>query len=135
VIALLAGDLGSGPIPLALAHAGFEVRQISTSDEADCELAAHGAGGCVLVVGATSLGSRAGSPTWARFLSRRAALPAVVVGRGALDVEVRSLAAPPHRILLEDPFDAAAVAAAALRASAIRRPPMRRSRQRWSEAG
>lgn len=137
MIALLAGteDLRSGPIPMALVQAGFEARETSTTDQADDELAAHGAEGCVLVVEAASLGSRAGGASWTRFLCTHPALAAVVVGRGGFGSEARALAGPPHRILLEDPFDASAVVAAARRASAIRRPPLRRVPERRKQAG
>ena len=124
-----------GPIPIALAHAGFEAREIFTTDEADCAVGTHGAGACVLVVDAGSLDSRAGSATWNSFVTSHRTVAAVVVARGKADPEARAVASEPHRILLENPFDAAAVVAAARRASSPRRPAIRHVPQRLRDAG
>lgn len=120
-------DMRSGPIPVALAHAGFEGRSTLTTDQADCDVDTHGAEDCLLVVDAGALASRAGSGTWASFLTAHPRVPAVVVARGGADPEAREAARGPHRVLVEDPFDAAAVVAAARRASAARRRPRRSS--------
>jgi hypothetical protein len=136
MIAMIVGDedMRRGPIPIALAHAGFEAREAFTTDQADCDVGTHGAEDCVLVVDAGSLDSRAGSATWASFLTSHRAVAAVVVARGQVDSEARAVATEPHRILLESPFDAAAVVAAARKASP-RRPPIRRTPAPLREAG
>jgi DNA-binding response OmpR family regulator len=137
MIAMIVGDedMRRGPIPIALAEAGFEARETFTTDEADCDVGTHGADACVLVVDAGSLDSRAGSATWTSFLTSHRAVAAVVVARGQVDSEARALASEPHRILLENPFDAATVVAAARRASSPCPPPIRRLPQRLRDAG
>ena len=137
MIAIIVGDedMRRGPIPIALAHAGFEARETFTTDEADCDVGTHGAEDCVLVVDAGSLDFRAGGDTWTSFLTSHRAVAAVVLARGQADSEARAVASEPHRILLENPFDAAAVVAAARRASSTRRPPIRRASARRREAG
>jgi len=137
VIAMIVGDEGlrKGPIPIALAHAGFEPREIFTTDEADCAVGAHGVGTCVLVVDADLLDSRARSSTWTSFVTSHRAVATVVVTRGKADPIARAVASEPHRILLENPFDAATVVAAARRVSSPRRPRNRRVSAQQREAG
>ncbi len=137
MIAIIVGDqhMRRGPIPIALAHAGFEARETLTTDEADCDVGTHGAEACVLVIDAGSLDCRAGSDTWTSFLTSHRAVAAVVVARGQANSKARAAASEPHRILLENPFDAAVVVAAARRASSPRRPPMRCVPVQLSEAG
>jgi DNA-binding NtrC family response regulator len=115
MIAMLVGDesLRSGPIALALAHAGFETRTAQGVEDVE----RLGAGDCVLVVDAEALASQPGASRWAGFLARPAAPPAVLVAHGAPSPAVRAAALGPQRILVEDPFDAAAVVAAILRAT------------------
>jgi hypothetical protein len=129
VIAMVAdGDaLRRGPLPVALARAGFERRDTSTTDQADCAALLHGTEHCVLIVDAASLAQRAGSATWARFLACHPSLAAVIVARGPADAEARAQANGPHRILLEDPADATAVTSAAQRACNARRPKLLRT--------
>lgn len=135
MIAMVVGDEGmrAGPIPIALASAGFEPCHTLTTDEAEWSVQEHGAQACVLIVDAGSLDRRAGSATWSSFLTRCSGVPAVVVSRGEAGPEARAAAENPHRILLEDPFDAAAVVAAARRAA--RRGPIRKVPRRVREAG
>jgi DNA-binding NtrC family response regulator len=137
MIAMIVGDedMRMGPIPFALAYAGFEARETCTTDEAEYTVGMHGAKDCVLVVDAGMLDRRAGSATWNTFLTSHRAVAAVVVTRVGAPPEMQAAASEPHRILLENPFDAAAVVAAARRASAAPRLPVRRARQPLREAG
>jgi hypothetical protein len=123
MIAIIAGDadVRRGPIPIALAHAGFETREAFTTDQADRAVEAGGQG-CVLVVDASSL-ERGTGTTWSGFLTRHPAVAAVVVSRGSPGDRTRAAAGGPHRILVGDPFDAAAVVTAARRAAATRARP------------
>jgi hypothetical protein len=132
VIAIIAADsdVHRGPIPLALAHAGFETQEIATTDEAERAVGAHGVKNCVLVVGTDSLERRAGTATWSAFLASHPAVAATVVVAGRPDPAARALAGGPRRILVESPFDAAAVVSAARRAVAVRRGATRRQPQR-----
>jgi hypothetical protein len=127
MIAVIVGDeeMRCGPIPLALAHAGFEPHDASSGDEADAQVEARAGGaGCVLILDSGSLDRPANGGTWRRFLADHDRLPAVVVARGPLP-EPGALAGEPHRIVVESPFDAAAVVAAARCASERRRAPAR----------
>lgn len=123
MIALVAGEepLGSGPIPIALAHAGFEACEALGPDAAARRIGEHGPQRCLLVLDARSLSSEAGSAPWSRLLEEHDELAVVLVLRGTADPGTRALARAPHRILVENPFDAAAVVAAAIRASASAR--------------
>jgi DNA-binding NtrC family response regulator len=137
VIAILVGheDMRGGPIPIALEHAGIEAREIATTDEADAWVERHGAQACVLLVEAGCLRERTGSGSWTGFLVGHRALPAVVVAAAGAAAEARAVSREPHRILLENPFDAAAVVEAVQRAAATRRPAVRRADQEAREAG
>jgi hypothetical protein len=138
VIAGIVGDEGMrrGPIPIALQIAGFETHDLSTAEQAEHRIRSRDPRGWVLVIDAESLERResGGRLTWSSFLSRRPALSVVVVAYGEAAAGVRDAAWGWNRILLEDPFDAAAVVAAAERVSrAI--PPRVRSRPAVREAG
>jgi hypothetical protein len=137
MIAMIAGseEMRRGPIPLALAHAGFEPRQTFTTDEVDATLGRYGPKGCVLVLEAGSLDRRAGSATWSGYLMSHRALPAVVVTRGEPIPGMQAMAGEAHRILVECPFDAAAVVVAARQASSSRRLGARVARPPFQEAG
>ena len=137
MIALIVGDedMRRGPIAFALAYGGFEAYETFTTDEADGDVSRHGAEDCVLIIDADALDSRAGSTSWVTFLTSHHTVPAVVVARGTVDPEARAVASEPHRILLENPFDAAAVVAAARRASSPCRPSIRHASARLREAG
>lgn len=119
MIAMIVGDeaMLQGPVPLALALAGFETRDAFESAEIDSGAAIYGAAECVWIVDARALDARAVSAEWSAFLTLRRELPAVVITRGAACPEVRALMREPHRVLLEDPFDAAEIAMAARRVS------------------
>lgn len=116
MIALIVGNgkPGNEPLTLAFAHAGFEPRGIASAEDAAGVLAACGAMACVLVAETRFLEQPANRSGWARLLTRHPELAAVFVARGP----ARSAVVAParHRVLLEDPFDAAAVVAAARRA-------------------
>lgn len=120
MIALIVGDEAGKNRSLrwALAQAGFEPREAATTDQADFDVSNHDERGCVLIVEAESLAKRAGSATWASFLTGHRGVPAVVVARGEVDAGARQATPAPHRILLDNPADAAAVVAAARRAAA-----------------
>lgn len=137
MIAMIAGsqEMRRGPIPLALAHAGFEPRQTFTTDEVDVTIGRYGPKGCVLVLDAASLDRRAGSATWGRCLTSHRALPAVVVTRGERHPGMQAVANEAHRILLECPFDAAAVVVAVREASSSRRFGARVVRSPLQEVG
>lgn len=137
MLAIVVGNenMRNGPIPIALEMVGFEPREVSTIDEAARVLGALGTKNCILVAHADALGSRAASSSWASFLADHPALAAVVVVLGEADLEARGVAIAPHRILLENPFDAAAVAAAALRASATALYRARRVANHARQAG
>lgn len=107
----------SGPIPLALEHAGFETRPAETTDQAGFDVRNHGCEGCVVVVESSALGRRAGTATWTSFLAAHSSVPAVVIVWGEADTLARGACDAPHRLLLENPFDAAAVVAATRRAA------------------
>ena len=126
MIAIIADgvDVASGPIPIALAHAGFDPHEIRTTDEAARCLETHGPKDCVLVVQVGSLFARAAE--WLALLREHGAVAAVIVARGEAAADARAAARAPHRILLEDPFDAAAIAAAAIRVSASARGRLHR---------
>jgi DNA-binding NtrC family response regulator len=136
VIAIIAADsdVRKGPIPLALAHAGFETQEIATTDDAARAVGAHGAKNCVLVVAADSLEQRAGSSTWSAFLESHPKVAATVVASGRLDRAARAVTSGRRRVLVESPFDAAAVVSAARRAVAVRRRASEAERRRASEA-
>jgi len=137
MIAIIVGDedMRRGPIPIALAHAGFEGRETFTTDEADCEVGTHGAEASVLVIDAGSLDSHSGSATWTTFLTRHRTVAAVIVEMEKPSSETRAVASKPHRILLENPFDAAAVVAAAQWVSSSRLRPLRRIPARLGVVG
>ncbi|HXV36411.1 MAG TPA: hypothetical protein VEC18_04660, partial [Myxococcota bacterium] len=71
---------------------------------------------CMVVLDAGSL--EADDPRWGRLLGDDERVAAVVVSLGSASPEARALTQVPHRVLLEAPFDAAAVVAAAIRAAA-----------------
>lgn len=120
MIAMIVGDefLRRGPIPWALERAGFHPRETFTTDEAHFDLENHGHEGCVLVVDAHFLGTRAGSRTWATFLNRMPDLPAVVVELGSGKGPGATRALEPGRVVVLNPFDPAAVVSAVQRAVA-----------------
>jgi DNA-binding NtrC family response regulator len=119
VIAIIVGDEATlqGPVPLALELAGFETRDAFASPEVESGAAIYGAKECVWIVDARALDARAVGAEWSAFLTHRRELPAVVITRGAACPEVRAAMREPHRVLLEDPFDAAEIAMAARRVS------------------
>jgi DNA-binding NtrC family response regulator len=119
VIAMIVGDeaMRQGPVPLALAHAGFETRDAHATQDADSGVERHGAAECVWIVDTRMLEARAVGAEWSAFLIHRRELPAVVIAHGAARPEVRAATREPNRVLLEDPFDAAAVVMAARRVS------------------
>jgi hypothetical protein len=118
MIAIIGDDyFENGPIPIALALAGFEACEIKSPEDAAGRLDQHGPHDCMLVLDARSLELEGDSKSWSHLLDDPR-VAAVVVACGEASPWARALTQAPHRILLENPFDAAAVAAAAARASA-----------------
>lgn len=136
MIAMIAAseDMRWEAVPMVLACAGFEVRETSTTDQADCTVGLHGAQGCVLTVDGGSLDRRAGSTTWNGFLSSHRAAPAVIVTRGEARQALEAAAGAAHRVLLERPVIAAAVVVVVRQASSNRRLAVC-TPQRLREAG
>lgn len=128
MIALVAGDMNSGPVPFALRYQGVETRSVFTTDEAEDELAEAGAGPCVLLLDAGSLDAEAGSSTWRALLLRHPELPGVIVTHHCDERAASAVCTAPHRALLIDPFDASAVVTAVQRATSRRlgSSPLRR---------
>ena len=112
------GSVQGGPIPMALVLAGFEACEVESADDAKRRLRRYGPGECMLVLDARSLERERES--WADLLEDSRAA-AVVLAYGEADPTARTLTEAPHRILVENPFDAAAVVAAAIRACATAR--------------
>ena len=120
-IALVAREGGApcGSVELALAHEGFETLEACTPDvvEAALErLEGRATRRCVLVVGTEMLSLRRGSATWSACLQQRPGLALVVVSLWRADDATRAAVRAAGGILVEGPFDAAAVVAAARRA-------------------
>jgi hypothetical protein len=117
LIALIVGDrdMRSGSLRLALSQAGFEPRDTLTTDQADWNASNHDGRSCVLIVEASWLGKRAGSATWASFLTAHPHVPAVVVAPNEVDGQAHRATQEPHRVLVDHSAAPAAVAAAALR--------------------
>jgi hypothetical protein len=120
-IALVACEAGApcGPIELALAHEGFETREVCTPEAVDAVLQgleSRGARRCLLVIGAEMLPLRRGCARWSTCLRPRPGLALVVVSLGRVDDATRAAVHAAGGILEEAPFDAAAVVAAARRA-------------------
>ena len=123
-ITTIVGDesLRNGLIPIALAYGGVGVCHASTTDQANRALAAHGVESCLLLLRADALGARTGRMTWRELLETHEGLAAVVIADEEPGPEVRSVCGGSHRILLENPFDGAAVVAAVRRAVSAPRP-------------
>ncbi|MEZ4331857.1 MAG: hypothetical protein R3F35_08875 [Myxococcota bacterium] len=124
MIALIAADegLGSGPIPIGLAHAGFEVVPVEGATQAADEVERRGAEDCLVLLGEETYcrGLADGGP-WDALFDAHERLAVVVVAPGCAREETRRLTRRPHRLLLVDPFDTAAVVAGAIRASSTAR--------------
>jgi DNA-binding NtrC family response regulator len=117
-IALVVCEAGAprGPLYFALAHEGFDPREVSTTEEAEALVEARDARSCVVVLDAEMLPLRRGRSTWDAFLRARAGIPLVVASRERADEATRSAVRAARGMLVEGPFDAAAVVAAAQRA-------------------
>jgi len=133
-IAMIVGTaLREGPFRWGLEHAGYQVRDMVTTDQAAACVQIHGTGACLLALDARSLDERDGSATWRTLLERMPDLPAVLVACGGTPPRAREAAHQLHRVLVEEPFDAAAVVAGATAALAVPGPagggrPMERVR-------
>jgi len=118
LIAVIAGGkpASTGPIGFALEHAGFEIRDAATPDDAALIVKDHGDANCVLTIDARKLSASAGHRTWASFMADHPALSAVVTTHAAADDAALEATRGANRRLLENPFDAAAVVAGVRRA-------------------
>jgi DNA-binding NtrC family response regulator len=137
VIAGIVGDenMRRGPIRIALRNAGFETRELSTTDQAESDVRSLGCEGCLLVIDATYLGERAGRATWSSFLTRHPTVSAVVVACGEAAARVATAVGGQNWILVADPFDAAAVVAAVERHVSATSPRRVRRASGAREAG
>jgi hypothetical protein len=121
MIAIIGDDyLENGPIPIALALAGFEACETKSPEDAAGRLGQYGPHDCMLVLDARSLESGGDIKSWNHLLEDPRVAAVVVTSDGA-NPWVRAHTQAPNRILLENPFDAAAVVTAAIRASTAAR--------------
>lgn len=121
MIAIIAGEeaADTAAVQYAFAHAGFAPRHVSTPDRAEEVVRDQGCANCVLAIDASLLSAKAGEgPSWASFLADHPALGAVVTSHGRADEVMRKITGVANRVVLENPFDAAAVVAGVRRAVA-----------------
>lgn len=118
MIALIVSEPGTprGLLAYALDFAGLDTREVLSVHQAGSLVRQLGSRNCVVVIEAESLSDAPGSGTWRAFLRSRSELPAVVTACAPANSATRHLIAGRYRILLENPFDAAAVVAAVRRA-------------------
>jgi DNA-binding response OmpR family regulator len=110
MIVMIVTDPGKprGLLAYAFDLAGMDTREVLSVYQADSLVLQFGSRNCVLVIEVEALESG----TWRAFLRSRSRLPVVVTACAAASYAIRDLVAEEGRILLEDPFDAAAVVAA-----------------------
>jgi len=118
MIVLVVSDMGAprGLLACAFDFAGLDVREVVSVHQAASLVREFGSRNCLVVIEAESLSASPGSGTWRAFLRSRSELPVVVTACAPASPAIRDLVAGRDRILLEDPFDAAAVVAAVQRA-------------------
>jgi DNA-binding NtrC family response regulator len=109
-------DTPRTPVSYALEYAGFEARDVFTIDEVDRALEFHGIRDSVVVIGTQMLSERRGRQTWMNFLEARPELMLVVVSLARANDSAREIMRVRSGILVEEPFDAAAVVTAVYRA-------------------
>jgi hypothetical protein len=107
--------IGRGLLYCAFRHAGWQAREVFTTDEADRALRDLGSERCVLMLEPGLLPRQCGSATWAGFLARHPALRVVVTSETEVDEETRRSIGGGRGTVLEGAFDAAAVVSAAER--------------------
>jgi hypothetical protein len=112
-----------GPLYFALAYEGFDVREVRDPAEVEAGIGPARARGCVLLVEAERLAAPRRDTGWGAFLRAHPGLPLVVASLQRVDEDTRAAVRAARGILLEGPFDAAAVVAAARRACPM--PPAR----------
>jgi hypothetical protein len=117
-IAWVASEAGAprGPLYFALAYEGFDAREVSNPAQIEAAIERDGTRGCVLVVSAEMLPLPRDRATWGAFLSAHPGIPLVVAALECADEATHAAVQAARGILLEGPFDAAAVVAAARRA-------------------
>ncbi len=109
----------TGAVHYAFEHAGFAPQRVSSPDRAEALVNDEGCANCVLAIDASLLVERgAEGRSWASFLADHPALGAVVTSSGTASDAARRAASEPNRIVLENPFDAAAVVAGVRHATA-----------------
>jgi DNA-binding NarL/FixJ family response regulator len=118
LIALIVAEetAAKGPIHFALRHGDLETRDVVSPDDAALIVKEHGCASCVLTIDARRLSASRGARSWASFLLDHPTLSAVVTTRTPADEAARRTTGAANRLLLENPFDAAAVVAAVRRA-------------------
>ena len=129
VIAVIAGEDGAskGLLHCALRCEGFEARNASTPDEAERILADHGYASCVLTIDARRLGAPGTATSWDSVLAGHPTLRVVITVQGQPSPAARKASAGANRILVQNPFDAAAVMAGVRRA--VAEPPAPEARK------
>ena len=101
-----------GLLACAFALAGLNAREVTSMGQADSFVGLLGPRNCVLVIAADSLSDTEVSVSWRAFLRSWPALPVVVTACAHPNDSILDLIADKHRILLKDPFDAAAIVVA-----------------------
>jgi len=117
MLALIVSEWGAprGPLPYAFGLAGLDTREVLSVSQADSLVRSLGSGDCVVVIEAEYLSEEPGCGRWGAFLRRRSEIPVVVTACSQTHASIRNLLAGRDWILLESPFDAAAVVSAARR--------------------
>lgn len=113
MIALIVAEesAAKGPIHFALKHGGFEIRDAASPDAAALIVKDHGCASCVLTIDSKRLSTSRGARSWASFLAEHPTLSAVVTTHTPADDTALEATGGANRLLLENPFDAAAVVA------------------------
>lgn len=109
-------DVFEDRVANAVRDCGFRVRYARTADQAEYLVKANGPESCLVVVEADLLPEGPPEDTWERFIHRWPQLPLLVTAPGRADEALRRMVRERNGVLLEDPFDAAAIGRAAVRA-------------------
>lgn len=102
-MALIVGaTLREGPVRLALQHAGYEVRDVFSTDQAEACIEIRGIGSCLLALDARALDEREGSATWRTLMDLYPDLAAVIVAWTGMPPRAREAASGARRVLVEE---------------------------------